>query len=154
MSVKAKRIIFTKNLKAILEGTKTETRRVMKTNAKTCPYGDVGGLLWVREGYAYIGGDKSNVAYRDTYEGEDMPEWRTPLFMPRVASRLTLEVTAVYADRLQNMTEADAIAEGAANKAAFIGLWDSINAKRGQAWESNPLVWVVKFKVVSTKGTI
>jgi hypothetical protein len=100
--------------------------------------------------------------------------WRSPRFMPRWASRITLEVTAVRVERIQEITEDDAIAEGiqkepcsaghherfgmwtgkkhSCNDSArvvFMDLWDSINAKRGFGWAVNPWVWVVEFRRVT-----
>ncbi len=88
--------------------------------------------------------------------------------MPRVASRLTLDVTGVRVERLQTITSEDCVAEGAVRKPHFMiyggekclclhsryrkefsELWDSINGKRpGCSWEDNPWVWVVEFKKV------
>lgn len=98
------------------------------------------------------------------------------IHMPRKASRLSLEVVSVRVERLQAITVADVVAEGidldgehaddflnAEHAQAgglsipcdhpevypFVRLWDSINAKRGHAWDTNPWVWVVEFKVVT-----
>jgi hypothetical protein len=78
--------------------------------------------------------------------------------MPRWASRLTLEVTGVRVERLQEISEADAIAEGIPAfkpspskipRLHYASLWDSLNAKRGFGWDKNPWVWVVEFKRVT-----
>jgi hypothetical protein len=90
--------------------------------------------------------------------------------MPREAARLFLKVKTVRVERLHDITENDARNEGVKdpydyqepsyynqphvrgmeiNKSAFAGLWDSLNAKRGYGWESNPWVWVYEFERVS-----
>ena len=81
--------------------------------------------------------------------------WRPSIYMPRWASRITLEITGVRVERLQDMSEADAMAEGitqgdsvwsGSTRNAFRELWGSINANRGHAWEANPWVWVIEFR--------
>lgn len=101
---------------------------------------------------------KRTAKYRADYGDwhQDEGPWRPPIHMPRWASRITLEVTDVRVERLHYLTEEDAQAEGVSPAETtdgdlsyalgFIDLWDSINAKRGHSWASNPWVWVVTFR--------
>lgn len=145
-----------------------------------CPYGKPGDRLWVRETWQvrdetsyYTKAD--NKRHHTTHPGcaevwektqppEACPAWRSPLFMPRWASRITLEITGVRVERLQDISEADARAEGIryheASKtygeglcfgtatAAFQHLWDRINGK-AHPWQSNPWCWVVAFRLIN-----
>jgi hypothetical protein len=134
-----------------------------------CPYGAPGDSLWVRETWGLYdtepkdGPEKAVVFYRAS-DGENYELryqlWRPSIFMPRWASRITLRITDVRVERLEEITEDDAIAEGAplgrvlgygrigmqSHKEGFINLWDSINAKRGYPWTANPWVWVIEFE--------
>lgn len=90
----------------------------------------------------------------------DFPEkpwkWTSPMFMPRAVARIWLDVLSVRAERLQDITDADARAEGVELPArtvtmyegiyrdAFARLWDSIHG--AGAWDKNPWVWVYEFK--------
>ncbi len=167
-------------VKAILEGRKTMTRRVIKFNASGrvqahgkqwhiddsnvvlgAPY-QPGDHLWVRETWVHIEPD-IHPMYRADYKSTTQLaqlalgfKWRPSIFMPRWASRITLEVTGVRAERLQEITETDAISEGVKGGSchpdfwvgAFRDLWDSINGKK-HPWESNPYVWVYEFRRIA-----
>lgn len=161
-------ILFSTNMvKAILAGRKTTTRRVIKNPARydhirdcdfCCPYGEVGSHLWVRETW-YSSVDKKElygyVADGDAPRGKPY-RIRPSIFLPRSYSRILLEITKVSVQKLQEISETDAKNEGSNHSIAgilpatyrecFINLWDSINAKRGYSWESNPWVWVISFE--------
>lgn len=130
------------------------------------PYA-VGDRLWVREKWSadsrYAGLPVRDVGGPIWYwaDGEPPCDVTLPfpsIFMPRWASRLTLEVTDVLVQRLQEISEADARAEGAGDylhpesphgwREAFAGLWDSLNADRGYGWDTNPWVAALSFSVV------
>jgi len=140
---------------------------------EACPYGAIGDRLWVRETFRCVPVGEygiSSVEYKadgkiveieNTREAADLwfeayrPEekWRPSIFLPRWASRIALEIVNVSVERVQDISEKDAIAEGIkpeiTNKVlAFNYLWDGINASRGFGWDVNPWVWVVEFKVV------
>jgi len=89
--------------------------------------------------------------------------WRPSIFMPKWACRLWLRVVDVRVELVQEITAADAMAEGcececskptlqcAGNVHAFRRLWDSLNAKRGYGWDVNPWVWVISFERLESK---
>ena len=99
--------------------------------------------------------------WSDLWNGEPEHSWKSPIYMPRWASRLTLKVIDVRAEKVQDISLDDAAAEGCEGTdgepslhgpvdeiGVFAALWDSINAKRGFGWDVNPWVWVVEFKRV------
>lgn len=144
-----------------------------------CPYGQPGDRLWVRETWRVRDAHLRTVQRRatpDEHGGHHLSHgdaewwarwgkrseagrWQPAIYLPRWASRLTLEVTSVRVERLQEITEDDARAEGveASNGAApsgwarhnFADLWESINGP--ESWEANPFVWVVGFKRVEVR---
>jgi hypothetical protein len=144
-----------------------------KLAKKYCPYGTVGDRLWVRETWGQYILDIGDVRQERRYvyrademdtpsdNGCDTP-WRPSIFMPRHASRITLEIADVRVQRLQDITEADILAEGvtvdlAAKMTgtpwsdlptlhhAWAALWDYINYEKAP-YESNPYVWALTFK--------
>ena len=137
-----------------------------------CPYGEAGDRLWVRETWRAVELDSgldgvlfrgdNQVANSNCKHGD---KWRPSIFMPRWASRITLENVGVRLERVQDISHEDATAEGVEDVdhapygfpihsyavANFRVLWDQINAKRGFPWASNPWVWVVKFEVAEVR---
>lgn len=130
-----------------------------------CPYGVPGDLLWVRETFALIEcGEKTGKAFRaDGFPiDRDRERWTPSIFMRPHQSRFTLKVTDIRVQRLKEINEGDAKAEGIEpivnfreqtasyhpHLAAYGELWDRLNAKRGFGWSINPWVWVVGFKVL------
>lgn len=184
-------------VRAILESRKTQTRRVAKEfagrddldailrrfpNQQGCPHGKRGDRLWVRESFwgcdAPGFGDQPCVVYDDEWHGKEyrpaeIRPWarkfgRIPaIHMPRDCSRITLEITGVRVERLQQISEADAAAEGIqllngrftfndglhesrSARDSFAALWESING--AESWESNPWVWVIEFARITEAG--
>lgn len=192
-------------VRAILDGKKTQTRRVVKnkdlihgwdhdlgpyfedeygeyySTAEVCPYGQVYDLLWVRETWCvhlqydaiqpshlpdkkYI---QNAIVYMADVGGREKSTWmgktRSSIHLPRRLSRITLEITDIIVERLQNISEDDAKAEGIKQEWTCINtgigsyahannviddfhvLWDSINGEK-HPWESNPWVWAIKFR--------
>lgn len=182
-------------VRATLDGSKTQTRRVaskpvrhpdlgnlytpgalvlegesQQVIERACPYGRPGDRLWVREAWAPHPQDTSTVFYRATVEAEPgfpvwSGPWRPSIHMPRWASRIMLEITRVRVERLQDISDADAVAEGiglnpsavgvsmtfpqgeSACHAAFRVLWESINGP--ESWAANPWVWVIDFRRIA-----
>jgi hypothetical protein len=197
-------------VKALLAGTKSQTRRVIKPQPKVeprheplvgeawasgfvdvrCPYGEPGDRLWVRETWGLASSSGYLVDPTLNYRADGAqrcvaPEvihagyvhrdgWRSPIHMPRWASRITLEVAGVRVERLHAITDVDAVAEGieraafggwageltgdgitrvpmATPRCAFIGRWREIHSAK--SWSENPFVWVIEFTRVARWGT-
>ena len=158
-------------IEAILEGRKTQTRRLIKDDPPArSRFGKPGDLMWVREthaivprtAYAQSDGVQQTVRPDDNYyaaiyrngwqRSHPGVRWRSPIYMPRWAARITLEITDVRAERVVDISKEDAIAEGisAADSSpldSFERLWDAIYG-RG-SWCENPLVWVIEFKLMT-----
>ena len=191
-------IMGAESVQAILDGRKTQTRRVVGKKAlerfEFAPSGEligsfnelhpeweiyptiddapycVGDRLWVRETYCTVMGgppfglcfyraDSESIVIETQYGTQYMsPDWKSPMFMPKAMSRITLEITDIHVERLQDITAQEAIAEGmpipyvARDEyepiSMYRELWEKLNSKRGYSWESNPWVWVISFKVV------
>lgn len=184
--MKERGMIFNDEMvRAILGGDKTQTRRIVEEKfygravaaellAKHCPYGQPGDRIWVRETYRVHGKatDVATLVYRAsvrnswTEQTHRVPvdvcnkpvseKWTPSIHMPRWASRILLEITDVRVERLHDMSEADAKAEGATPatykitppeavyRVGFGDIWRSIYGQDN--WLSNPLVWVIEFK--------
>jgi hypothetical protein len=175
-------ILFsTPMVQAILEGRKTQTRRVVKHELDNrgvrstnnifedwhgkevkCPCGQVGDVLWVREAYAphyfddFSHGYKAN--WNDTAaEYVNQPKWKPSIHMPKEACRIFLKITDIRVERLQDISNSDIRAEGAAefgctsHRLNFQSLWQSINGQ--QSWEANPWVWVIEFDRIAYRNT-
>lgn len=227
-AIKERGILFSAPMvRALLNGTKTQTRRIVKGFALellqpenftpeyvalpengNSPYGYAGERLWVRETFFAYGRwvtRYSEKKQRDEWHFIDMtaecdrayqyaasnpdvplakgrggmPGWytRPAIHIPHAASRILLEITSVRVERLQEIGEADALAEGIIshvrggwhwhkhdpsnpddwhqfgfNTAAFAyqDLWESING--AGSWDANPWVWRIAFRAVDARG--
>lgn len=204
--MKTRPILFSAPMvRAILDGSKTQTRRVVKAkhipfisgilgglldgrwNQRPLPYGQIGDRLWVRETWQYYDWDeegrplirfaadnqttqpnltKVQIEWLDGIWRELSKQstnidnrirdkkWRPSIFMPRWASRITLEITGVRVERLNDISVGDVDREGTpanypsgASKDDYAALWESINGKG--SWDVNPWVWVIEFKRVA-----
>lgn len=125
-----------------------------------CPYGVPGDGLWVREGCAIHPHLPSPVYYRADGPVRFIKRWRTSRFMPRWAARLFFVLKEVRVERVQDITEDEAEAEGCmyigetltepTPREKFQSLWDRLNGKRGHPWDSNP--WVFRLGLMRVEG--
>lgn len=193
-------------VRAILEGRKTQTRRVIKPQPDAdglahpvgadfwndtsereyrCLYGKPGDQLWLRETWQSfeMPDGRKIVAWKASCELDELNyvaddgsvslikigKWSPSIHMPRWASRITLEITGVRVERLQEISEEDVWAEGvplqvadAGNsgfcgvpmepRTAFANFWDYL-AKPGAMWSDDPWVWVIEFKRIEREGS-
>ena len=197
--VKERPILFNGEMvRAILDGRKTQTRRVLKEQPEgdllgflvgNCPFGEVGSKLWVRETFwhrkedgisTYADGSMrthpSAIIGSKYVDEQDVSNWPSiassfgyktvpSIHMPRWASRITLEITGMRVERLNDISAEDAKAEGLEDRdwmgpseitlpcgktvhgqsvECFKALWESINGPG--SWALNPWVWVVEFR--------
>jgi hypothetical protein len=208
-AVKERPILFSGPMVlAILDGRKTQTRRIIKPQPKhdqfelcnfakskvardgtsypaederfgicdvdgewsiECRHKRVCDRMWVRETWAPL--CDFDLEFGAMYRADNYPsdkvvdfKWKPSIHMPRWASRITLEITGVRVERLQDVSEADAMAEGCERielgphevhgmgvhpmtstyGAAFADLWERINGF--DSWDANPWVWVIEFR--------
>lgn len=155
--------------------TVDQARRIIAS--QFCPYGQLGDRLWVRETWAYGIHALASKLYEQegpwVYAADNLgtqgrlcDRWRPSIHMFRAASRITLEVTAVRVERLQDIIEADAIAEGIVKLAdggyglpdgshyhatdpriSYLSLWGAINGQ--ESVDANPFVWVIQYKRIA-----
>ncbi|NCX96674.1 MAG: hypothetical protein EBX41_09790 [Chitinophagia bacterium] len=174
MPTKIKPILFNNwSVKRLIRGTKTQTRRIVKdvkelqaglTLYKRCPF-EIGDILWVREAFRIKQVENEELEYIfSTHEhslGEDfsnLSKWKPSIHLPKDKSRILLKVVYIWRELLQNITEEDAIKEGAENygdgpsvkscKEVYFGIWEDINGIGSVA--KNPEVWVIEFEILST----
>ena len=160
-------------VRAIIAGRKTQTRRIIKPqpqpNGKRLERGVspwvCGDHLWVRETFSIPFKGALQWVYRAD-GAAPFGKWKPSIFMPRAFSRLTLEIISVRVERLQQISGADAVAEGinceepfkvpycgeyvATAKLRYRHLWESING--AGSWAENPWVWVIGFKKLLASG--
>ena len=195
--MKERPILFSAQMvRAILEGRKTQTRRIIEgiperfepdgnmgaisikhprrgkfgclvrcrdfADVVPCPYGQPGDRLWVRENWLVsVVWNKTkprdipkdvHVEYQATDDSGLVGRTRPSIYMPRWASRITLEITGIRVERLQDISGPDCWAEGITHDCDKYGsvthtyqyLWESI--KGSGSWDANPFVWVVTFR--------
>jgi hypothetical protein len=178
--VRERPILFSAPMvRAILAGTKTQTRRVAKGLAlewlsegfepafvaddanRLCPYGQPGDRLWVREAWAktHCLGHEMFVYRAEDNRTDYGGPWKPSIHMPRGASRILLKIVSVRVERLQDISGNDCIAEGVwrVEDKALGRSGEAVAAYRDLweqinapgSWDANPWVWVVEFRRVA-----
>ena len=174
----------------IYEGWVREQSGLMLLLPTRCPFGAVGDRLWLRETTWFR--EKDGITWYDDKQfrlhhtcmlgaklytpAKEMEaishlEWksfgfkrRSSIHMPRWASRITLEITGVRVERVQDISDDDVVAEGVIHDRGdgetwydgkhqhiYAEAWDKINGKK-HSWESNPWVWVISFRRLEAEG--
>ena len=168
-------------VRAILDGRKSQTRRIVKPQPVAgvrnspfvpsqledghgreirCRYGYIGDRLYVRERWAVCdhcgvvdyAADPSRCCRG--CDGPRPTRWKPSIYLRRDDSRLTLEITEIRMERVREISEDDARAEGMTTgwfglaRWEFRELWERIHAKDGFGWDVNPFVWMLTFKVI------
>ena len=172
-----KPILFNTNMvRAILEGRKTVTRRVVKPQPEGAPIpvpnekywlgrfaGDdkcraikssyrPGDILYVRETFCRQPSEEYPFVYKASVETPAAWQWCPSIHMPREAARIFLRVTGVRVERLRDITLADALKEDCERPLHFDEVWNSTIKKADRAlygWEADPWVWVIEFERIS-----
>lgn len=187
-----------KIIHAIYSDASLETEKIFRHGDQRihCPYGTIGDRLWVRETFGWyngilqgsygfvppekpkypphklVNGQKYAICYKADYPNHRWDKndsgWKPSIFMPRSASRITLEIVGVGVEQLQAISPDDCWKEGisedayneaehyviggspvrggAAEVCVYANLWESINGKG--SWDENPWVWVIEFKKI------
>lgn len=171
-------------IRALLAGHKTQTRRIISPQPDivghdsqfrsvaihqgrqiSCPYGQPGDQLWVRERWAFGLPLQKASAFSDEppiiYAADFKPDhtngnaWRMSRSMKRSASRITLRIVGIRIQRLRSISPHDACAEGFDAECKitdpvrwFRRVWDELYARRGYGWKTDPWVWVIDFVVL------
>lgn len=146
-----KQIIFGRDMvRAIMEWRKLQTRRIVSDRSVEPPY-KAGDFLWVRETWHKDADDRFH--YRADY-GDDAQVafwWKPSIHMPKEAARTFLVVDSVRMERLQEIDDWEALAEGASSREEFAAMWDDLLKPVGMGqygWDANPVVWVITFHPV------
>jgi hypothetical protein len=155
-----------------LKAYAAKNSRDIVLSVKKQPY-IIGDILYVRETWLDDGTDHGNIHYKALATKADLDwikfeglKWKPSIFMPKIHARIFLRIKDVRVERIQDIeeNEDDAIAEGVMYEdldgddiddgkqttavEQYRSLWDSLNAKRGFSWKSDPWVWVYEFEVI------
>lgn len=155
-------------------------KKITKSCFIKCPYGEIGDILYVRESFVPDYFDNHKPGYKADWnitaaELINEPKWKPSIHMPKEAARIWLQIEDIRIERLREITNPDALSEGILRRednrmifneayfnyrtgkydlgipiSSFYSLWNKING--AESFESNPYVWAITFKVLSTTG--